>query len=812
MSRKHLHGRSPFRSVVFLAVLLMPLLIGGASWAQSPPCALSKTSPSVTICTPANNAVVTSPFAVIAGTTDTSHPVTAMKIYLDNVSVYSVKTNTLNTPVTASVGTHHLTVQAWDSSGKVFKQSETITVSSSPSAPTASIGASPATIIQGQSTTLSWSSTGATSAQINDGIGTVATSGGVTVSPAATTTYTITVTGAGGTATAQATVTVTTASPAVSIGANPTAIASGQSSVLTATATNATGVVITDNLDSATYPLAATGGSVTLSPTATTIYTVTATGAGNQTATATVTVTVSASATETSINHVVFMLQENRTFDTYFGMLNPYRKTNGWAIGDDGKEYDVDGIDDKLTTLTNVNDEKTVFGLFKLATACIDDLSSDWLASYGDVSRYNFTTTRKILMDGFVHTAENYAKSCQGGKCGSGNLTDDLVGQRTMGYYDEQFLNYYYYMASQFAVSDRWFSPVSAKSTPNRIATMTGGTTQGLVQDPFVNDNLPALAIPTIFSELAKAHVSWKIYYSAINAAYVPDTTYTDFTESGQYLYTAATPGVCSATTTPSKQATGDPTNHFCIDTTHIAPISQYFTDVANGTLPSFAFIETNYGHSDEHPGSGQSILNGQAQVAKIVGALMSSPSWHDSVFFLSYDEGGGPYDHVPPVPGHTNMNTDAVLGVTTDISSIAVNPDSYFPCAAPISSTTGLPTPTTHCDLVNHGTFADPGYNPGDAAAVNGFAAQLGFRLPNIIISPFTRRHYVSHTPMDHTAVIKFVENRFIGPSAHLTNRDAAQPNLLEFFDFNNIPWATPPAAPPAPVTGLPCTPATMQ
>ena len=57
------------------------------------------------------------------------------------------------------------------------------------------------------------------------------------------------------------------------------------------------------------------------------------------------------------------------------------------------------------------------------------------------------------------------------------------------------------------------------------------------------------------------------------------------------------------------------------------------------------------------------------------------------------------------------------------------------------------------------------------------------------MIISPFTRRHYVSHTPMDHTAVIKFVENRFIGPSAHLTARDAAQPNLLEFFDFTMSP-----------------------
>ena len=53
----------------------------------------------------------------------------------------------------------------------------------------------------------------------------------------------------------------------------------------------------------------------------------------------------------------------------------------------------------------------------------------------------------------------------------------------------------------------------------------------------------------------------------------------------------------------------------------------------------------------------------------------------------------------------------------------------------------------------------------------------------------------------MDHTAIIKFVENRFIGASAHLTARDAAQPNLLDFFDFTNVPWATPPT-PPAPVT----------
>jgi hypothetical protein len=67
----------------------------------------------------------------------------------------------------------------------------------------------------------------------------------------------------------------------------------------------------------------------------------------------------------------------------------------------------------------------------------------------------------------------------------------------------------------------------------------------------------------------------------------------------------------------------------------------------------------------------------------------------------------------------------------------------------------------------------------------------------------------------MDHTAIIKFVESRFINGTTNLTKRDAAQPNLLEFFDFSNIPWSTPPT-PPNPVTSQslghdPCTPTDM-
>ncbi len=631
--------------------------------------------------------------------------------------------------------------------------------------------------------------------------------------------------------------------PTVTVTANPTSIVQGASSTLTVTATNATQVIVTDNIDSTTYTLAATGGTQSVTPTATTTYTATATGQGGK-ATAQATVTVRPPGSVNSVNHVIFLMQENRTFDTYFGMLNPYRKANSLNVGDDGNTYDVDGIDDKLAT-TNADDAGAPFPLFHTISSCLDDMSSSWLESYGDVSRYDFSTTRSMLMDGFVHTAENFALDASAGTAAGEGTFTDFTGQRAMAYYQDTSvsgkpeLNYYYYMASQFALSDRWFSPVSSKSTPNRIATLTGGTTQGLVFDPFVDDKLPAtLSIPTIFQELdsAKPAVTWKIYYTLTaggcnvtdgdcgntSIASLPVTTFLDFGYSGKYLYGNPGHAACTAPT-----VAGDSSNDFCVDPTHIAPLPQFFTDVANGTLPSFAYIEAGYGVNDEHPGSGQSIFAGQAQVANILAKLMNSPSWADSIFFLSYDEGGGPYDHVPPVSGHSNDKTNIPnmghlpLGSIPDISTIAVNPDSYNPCLenGPPLTTGGSPTPTTHCDV----HAGDPGTTngsvsttpPTDAPAVQGFKAQLGFRLPNMVISPFTRKHYVSHVPMDHTAVIKFVESRFIGASAHLTNRDAAQPNLLDFFDFTNVPWATPPPAssiPVPPAVGSTCTPTTMQ
>lgn len=76
------------------------------------------------------------------------------------------------------------------------------------------------------------------------------------------------------------------------------------------------------------------------------------------------------------------------------------------------------------------------------------------------------------------------------------------------------------------------------------------------------------------------------------------------------------------------------------------------------------------------------------------------------------------------------------------------------------------------------------------------------------IVISPFAKKNYVSHTVYDYTAVLTLIEQRFGVPA--LTNRDAAQADMsTDFFDFVNVPWATPPSPPAQNTTGQ-CTLAT--
>lgn len=351
---------------------------------------------------------------------------------------------------------------------------------------------------------------------------------------------------------------------------------------------------------------------------------------------------------------------------------------------------------------------------FLLKDQCVEDFSPDWLESHGAYNRDD-PASDEWKGNGFVHITAGFSQFA--------NSQDDthhyfdVRGQRNMGYYDETMLPFYYFLAAQFGTSDNFFSPIPSNSGPNRVAELAA-TTHGHAHNP------PTLDIPNIFELLDDKGISWKVYYSDVSSSGVPLTTLTNFQwgqghKDPQHL----APVNCNQASTPCAAGQTD-----------------YFTDLKSGNFPAVALIEPGFDSGrDEHPGNPVQI--GAVYDKSLISAFMDSPIWKDSVFFLTYDEAGGFYDHVQPVNNNLPHNF------------IAVQPD-------------GIPPQ----DLQSK----DP----------QGDFTRTGFRLPLMVVSPYVIPHVVSHAAADSTAILKFIEKRF--NLRNLTKRDAAQPDFdKEFFDF---------------------------
>jgi phospholipase C len=460
-----------------------------------------------------------------------------------------------------------------------------------------------------------------------------------------------------------------------------------------------------------------------------------------------------------SLNHIIFLAQENRSFDHYFGALREY-----WAQSQ-GKfpDQDFDGLpqfnhpagatptnpgcDPTSPVTSNCNatpNDSNPISSFHLLTQCIENTSPSWNESHVDWNLGDPVHSTATL-DGFVNTAANNSRR------NTGYL--DVNGIRAMGYYDGTDLNYYYFMASSFATSDTWFSPLMSRTQPNRLY-LIAATSQGHVYPPPIGSVITA---KTIFEELETAGLTWKIYVpsqSTQNSSPCADNDslcLINYSEIGMFQF--------------GQMMKSNPTL-----LAHVQSVTQYLQDVQNGTLPNVALIEPAYGAGlDEHPTVNVTpgvpptrIQAGAKYVSTLINGLMNSPSWKDSAFILTFDEGGGLYDHVAPiaVPNPDGIQPSDLVSSPPDICTI---------------------TWGDNCDF----TFT-------------------GYRVPLIVVSPFTKKNYVSHKQTDYTAILKLIEKRFNLP--HLTNRDAAASDMSDFFDFTNVPWATPPASVPAQATGDPC------
>lgn len=353
------------------------------------------------------------------------------------------------------------------------------------------------------------------------------------------------------------------------------------------------------------------------------------------------------------INHIIVIVQENHSFDNYFGMLN--------SIEFYGNE--VDGI---LPSYMNLNMSGEPVYMFKENYLCPENPTHSWVGQHRNWN--NGRNDQFVIQNG------------------------DFV----MGYYDQRDIPYYYGLAKQFAIADRYFSSAMGPTFPNRYFLMAG-TAFGHIKNDFPANNTQ-FDQKTVFDLLSENKVSWKYY-----------------TDGSGYL------------------SLFQPMYNRNLD--KMKRLSDYFSDIQNGNLPQVVFIDATFDGQDEHPSG--NIQYGQSWTATNINALIKSKYWNDSVVFLTYDENGGFYDHVPP-------------------------PEACIP------------------DQIK------PKDEPSDNGIIESYKYdRYGFRVPFVAISPYAKHHYVSHNIYDHTSILKFIENKFNLPS--LSYRDANADGLMDVFDFSH-------------------------
>ncbi len=367
------------------------------------------------------------------------------------------------------------------------------------------------------------------------------------------------------------------------------------------------------------------------------------------------------------INHVIVIMQENRSFDHYLGRL----VAQGY--------YQASELDAAPAGWSNPD------GMGGTVVPHPDD-------------EYCY---------GVNHSWQDMHDDYDDGKLDHFVTNNNPNGHKSFFYEDDTVIPFYYALADRFAVGDRYFASVMTSTWPNRLFLMAA-TSFGIGDNSFVASDTQAHPAPHIFALLEAGGHSWKDYTDG------PHQT-TFFPAFGFRLETALR----------LKDMRCD-----------------LLSDIQNGTLPNVALVmgDEVTGSSDEGPSALPGI--GGLLVEQLLRALFASPSWKDTAVFITYDENGGTADHVPPAD--------------------ACPPDEL-----------------------------KPHDGKGNALAPGDFS-KTGFRVPFIVVSPYAKKHFVSHVVHDHAAITRFIEARFGLPA--LSKRDANAAPPLEMFDFKNPPFMTPP------------------
>ncbi|MFD4838279.1 phosphocholine-specific phospholipase C [Achromobacter sp. NPDC058515] len=398
------------------------------------------------------------------------------------------------------------------------------------------------------------------------------------------------------------------------------------------------------------------------------------------------------------VEHVVILMQENRSFDMYFGT---YRGARGFG--------------DRFTIPLPEN-------------------RSVWEQSNGTriVMPYHLDSTQGNAQR-VAGTPHDYVDAQMAWDGGRMQQWPSYKENHSMGYYRQKEVEFQFALADAFTLCDAYHCSTHGGTNTNRLFHWTG-TNDPLAQGfgPSTRNQWDELGASstgwtwTTYPErLQAAGVSWKVYQS------LPDN-FTDNPLAGFKQYRRANElagNSANGSPYPAWTPAADATNPLYKGTANTMPDGGFLQtlrdDVINGTLPQVSWIIAPAEYS-EHPGP-SSPIQGAWYIQEALDALTANPDvWSKTVFIINFDENDGFFDHVPP-PAAPSLNSDGSMA--------------------------GASTINTDLDRHTRASDLDPPndrvYGPGP-------------RVPMYVVSPWTRGGWVNSQAFDHTSVLRFLEKRF--------------------------------------------------
>jgi phospholipase C len=448
------------------------------------------------------------------------------------------------------------------------------------------------------------------------------------------------------------------------------------------------------------------------------------------------------------VEHVVILMQENRSFDHYFGSMRGVRGFNDprpvhWANGKTvwhqptasvkTKKYHSRGLSDDATHVLPfyINPQRTTE--FQAGT---DHGWSSGHLSWNHGRHDQWVTHKQDVM--------------------------------TMGYLKREDVSYHYALADAFTVCDSYFCSIHANTAPNRVYLWSGTIDPRNVYGTRKNGpgfgeraDTNGFSWTTYPERLEANNISWKVYQGGTGEPGSPTDNYTDNSLEFFSQYQV--------------KEGASPNSPLVLKGVSNTTLKEFHQDAVSGKLPQVSWVVAPYKYS-EHPEA--SPTDGAYYISLVLDALTANPEvWSKTVFLINYDENDGLFDHIiPPMPPATQaqnaqglVSDDLVDSLKDEFVNMSLHPHEMHPLV--------------------------PGADPGGIQPIG-----LGPRLPMLIISPWTKGGYVCSEVFDHTSVLRFLEARFGVAEPNISQwRRTLCGDLTSAFDFLADPDA-PVAKFPAP------------